>query len=118
MRLQNAGVKEPLKESTAGLRGNPSSRTFARRELRARLVALLGGCCSQCGRGCCLEFHSLANDGGAHHRLSSLGRLRWYLKVSEQDLVVLLCADCHRKVTAQRMVSAPDKCPCTLLPPA
>jgi len=76
-----------------------SSRAFATRELRARVIALLGGKCNRCPRSDDLQVHSSMQDGGAHHDRNALDRWRFYLLATTQGKAELLCRSCHQSQT-------------------
>ena len=77
-----------------------SSQGQATADLRRRLFASLGGCCSICGVQKCLQCHSTFPDGGRHHGLNTLQRLQFYLRLLPSGQVKLVCADCHAKLHA------------------
>lgn len=79
-----------------------SSKSAAVRQLRLKLVEILGGRCVDCGGRTCLEFDSLADDAGEHHNFGSLKRMTFYLSLAETGRVQLRCSDCHHRVSRAR----------------
>lgn len=78
-----------------------SSRAQAVRGLRTALFQLMGGRCSKCGESRALEFHFTGGSGRAHHRLDSARRQTFYFKAWEAGELQLLCASCHRALSAE-----------------
>lgn len=76
-------------------------RRETHRELKERLVRLLGGSCSVCGYSRCLaalEFHHKVPGT----KLFTLGGLKlcqvpWEKVLKEAEKCCLLCANCHRE---------------------
>lgn len=65
-----------------------------RRELKARAVVLMGGCCTDCGYDralCALQFHHIGFD----KTLNISATMSWEGIVNELHLCELLCANCH-----------------------
>ena len=75
-------------------------RNFRHRELKERLVRLLGGKCEVCGYSRCLaalEFH----HRNPKTKRFSLGtapvNMPWEKLVREAEKCSILCANCHRE---------------------
>ena len=74
-----------------------------RTRLKARAVEFLGGACAICGYNNCigaLEFHHI-NPSQKEFGISVTGMTRsWERIKAEVAKCVLLCANCHREVSA------------------
>lgn len=75
--------------------GASSTAASLRRFIRCEL----GGKCFTCGQARCLQFHLKVSDGGAHHRMGSLQRARFYLGQLVARNLELQCSDCHSAIT-------------------
>jgi hypothetical protein len=58
---------------------------------------LLGSKCQNCPAREDLQFHLLFDDHGAHHKMQSVKRARFYLACAKEGLVRLLCRTCHNR---------------------
>jgi hypothetical protein len=83
-----------------------------RKKIRQMAVEYKGGRCEQCGYNRCidaLEFHH-ANSSGKDFSISEKGYTRSWSKVKEElDKCMLLCANCHRELHAQRAASTGNR---------
>ena len=77
-----------------------TSETQRAAQYRAALLLSLGGVCRGCGSPDRLEFHSLIEDGGRHHRMNPFDRVTFYRKLAAGGNVVVLCRVCHAAVSA------------------
>lgn len=73
----------------------------ARTERKAKIVEIMGGCCSKCGYKKCvaaLEFHHI--DG--NNKDFSLSNKGWFSSfqrlLEESKKCILVCANCHREI--------------------
>jgi hypothetical protein len=67
-----------------------------RRETKIKAVALLGGCCSNCGYNknyAALTFHHRA--GRKAFRIGCGKPMKWEKVLAELEKCVLLCLNCH-----------------------
>ena len=77
-----------------------------RKKIRQMAIAYKGGKCAICGYDRCietLEFHH-PNSSGKDFGISSKGYTRSWNKVQEElDKCVLVCANCHREIHANKL---------------
>jgi 5-methylcytosine-specific restriction endonuclease McrA len=69
---------------------------------REKLIRILGGRCKRCGLDTNLTFDCIVPTGGAHHKLSSVGRVTYYKREMARGNVQLLCHSCNSKKGATR----------------
>ncbi len=67
------------------------------RELRAELVASLGGRCAQCGSKKKLEFHHKKTRTWIASQLNRWSRLKRYSEEIKAGLIELLCKKCNQR---------------------
>ena len=77
-----------------------TSETQRAAQYRAALLLSLGGVCRGCGSPDQLEFHSLIEDGGRHHRKNAFDRVTFYRKLATGGNTVVLCGVCHSLVSS------------------
>jgi hypothetical protein len=82
-----------------------SPRTRYSRELKARLIAQLGGQCARCSAHEHLQFDCVRSQGGAHHEMQWRDRLRFYEREISRGNVQLLCPKCHVKKTLDEIAA-------------
>jgi 5-methylcytosine-specific restriction endonuclease McrA len=75
-------------------------RNIQAREIKRRLLDLLGGSCEYCGYDKCaaaLEFHHV-DPKSKRFSISMNFHLPWEVLVGEANKCVIACANCHREV--------------------
>ena len=72
-----------------------------RREWRAKIVGLLGGCCARCGATENLDAHH-KDPSTKFERMAALWTRRWEIQEAELAKCELLCKKCHRAEHAAR----------------
>lgn len=85
-----------------------------RRSVKARLIAELGGRCSDCGYPAhpnALEFHHLDASRKAFTMSRLIGTLSYEALAEEAQKCVLVCANCHRARHAAAVTPAEDADP-------
>jgi hypothetical protein len=85
-----------------------------RRKLRELAIQYKGSCCALCGYNRCaeaLEFHHL-DPAKKDFTISDRGYSQSWEKIkNELDKCVMLCANCHREVHANKLVLASSPAP-------
>lgn len=80
--------------------GHPSTvsrqAVWARRK-REHLMNVLGPFCADCGSVNCLTFDCIRPMGDAHHRLSSVARMTFYVRQFNAGNLQVLCSACNTK---------------------
>jgi len=72
-----------------------------RRETKKKIITYLGGCCSRCGVEDIPDIYDIhhTDPSKKDKQVSELGMSSWTKIQKELDSgVILLCANCHRKV--------------------
>lgn len=64
---------------------------------RAHLLEVLGPICKHCGAVNCLTFDCIRPMGDAHHRLSSVARMTFYVRQFNEGNLQVLCSSCNTK---------------------
>lgn len=64
---------------------------------RAWLMKVLGSKCARCPSVTCLTFDCIKPRGGAHHKLSSVSRMTFYVREFRQGNLQILCHDCNSR---------------------
>ncbi len=79
-----------------------SSPTISRQAVwakkkRAHLMQILGPFCKSCGTVNCLTFDCIRPMGDAHHRLSSVARMTFYVRQFNAGNLQVLCSACNTR---------------------
>lgn len=64
---------------------------------RAHLMQVLGPFCAHCKSVNCLTFDCIVAQGDAHHRLSSVGRMTFYMRQFNAGNLQVLCSACNTR---------------------
>lgn len=62
---------------------------------REHLMNVLGPFCKKCGSVNCLTFDCIVPTGDAHHRLSSVARMTYYVRQFNAGNLQVLCSACN-----------------------
>jgi hypothetical protein len=77
-------------------------KDWARRE-RIRIIAILGGKCTDCHSQEQLELDCIEPRGHCHHSAEASVRISFYRKQMREGNLALRCRSCHAKKTCREM---------------
>lgn len=106
-------LKETIQQNQNERFQAATERAVVRRTIKERAVELMGGCCQKCGYKrslAALEFHHVRPQDKSFN-ISAVGWIcageddpskMWLRVQKELEKCVLLCANCHREIEAEK----------------